>query len=70
MHAIRQHAFGGPQEFRLETVPDPYLVPWQGRLALFMVASVPWCGVGDRSMLRVWLVGCGSGRSTMMRAIG
>jgi NADPH:quinone reductase len=24
MHAIRQHAFGGPQELRLEQVPDPH----------------------------------------------
>jgi NADPH2:quinone reductase len=32
MQAIRQHAFGGPQELRLETVPDPHPADGQVRI--------------------------------------
>jgi NADPH:quinone reductase len=32
MRAISQHAFGGPQELRLEQVPDPHPVAGQVRI--------------------------------------
>jgi NADPH:quinone reductase len=32
MQAIRQHAFGGPQQLRLETVPDPHPADGQVRI--------------------------------------
>jgi NADPH2:quinone reductase len=32
MHAIRQHAFGGPEELRLEEVPDPHPADGQVRI--------------------------------------
>jgi NADPH:quinone reductase-like Zn-dependent oxidoreductase len=32
MQAIRQHAFGGPRELRLESVPDPHPADGQVRI--------------------------------------